>query len=142
MKHDIILYLLVMTAVTFAIRLLPLTLLRRPIKGRFLSSFLYYVPYVTLAVMTFPAIVEATQVPAAGAAALVAGIALVVRGEPFSGFGCLLSCRVCYGICSLGMNGSRTLYVQKSRPCIFEMHGRLFLCIIFLHCQRIFAGRR
>lgn len=80
MKHDIILYLLVMTAVTFAIRLLPLTLLRRSIKGRFLSSFLYYVPYVTLAVMTFPAIVEATQVPAAGAAALVAGIALAWCG--------------------------------------------------------------
>ena len=61
MKHEMFLYILVMTAVTFAIRLLPLTLLRRPIRNRFLRSFLYYVPYVTLAVMTFPAIVEATQ---------------------------------------------------------------------------------
>lgn len=80
MTHDIAFYLLVMTAVTFAIRLLPLTLLRRPIKGRFLRSFLYYVPYVTLAVMTFPAIVDATQVPAAGASALAAGIVLAWCG--------------------------------------------------------------
>ncbi len=80
MKHDVVLYILVMTIVTFAIRLLPLTLLRRPIKNRFLRSFLYYVPYVTLAVMTFPAIVEATQVPAAGAAALLAGMALAWFG--------------------------------------------------------------
>ena len=80
MKHEMFLYILVMTAVTFAIRLLPLTLLRRPIRNLFLRSFLYYVPYVTLAVMTFPAIIEATQVPAAGAAALLAGIALAWYG--------------------------------------------------------------
>ena len=80
MKHDIVLYILVMTVVTLAIRLVPLTLLRRPIRNLFLRSFLYYVPYVTLAVMTFPAIIEATQVPAAGAAALLAGIALTWYG--------------------------------------------------------------
>ena len=80
MKHDIVLYILVMTVVTLAIRLVPLTLLRRPIKNRCLRSFLYYVPYVTLAVMTFPAIVEATQIPAAGGAALLAGIALAWVG--------------------------------------------------------------
>ena len=80
MKHDVFLYILVMTAVTLAIRLVPLTLLRRPIKSRFLRSFLYYVPYVTLAVMTFPAIVAATQMPAAGVAALLAGISLAWVG--------------------------------------------------------------
>lgn len=80
MKHDIFLYILVMTVVTLAIRLLPLTLLRRPIKSPFLRSFLYYVPYVTLAVMTFPAIVDATQVPAAGVAALFSGLVLAWRG--------------------------------------------------------------
>ena len=56
-------YILVMFAVSFAIRVLPLTLIRGEIKNRFFRSFLHYVPYVTLAVMTFPAIVEATQVP-------------------------------------------------------------------------------
>ena len=74
MKHNIYLYILVITVVTYLIRVLPLTLIRREIRNRFLRSFLYYVPYVTLAVMTFPAIIEATQTPISGAAALVAGI--------------------------------------------------------------------
>lgn len=80
MKHNIYVYLAVMAGVTFAIRVLPLTLIRRQIKNRFLRSFLYYVPYVTLAVMTFPAILYATQSPAAGGLALLAGIALAFRG--------------------------------------------------------------
>ena len=74
MTHNIYAYLAIMSAVTYAIRVLPLTLIRRQIKNRFLRSFLYYVRYVTLAVMTFPAIIDATQSPVAGAAALVIGI--------------------------------------------------------------------
>ena len=69
------LYILVMFLVSYAIRVLPLTLIRKPIRNQFIQSFLYYVPYVTLAVMTFPAIVNATQSPIAGALALVVGIA-------------------------------------------------------------------
>ena len=74
------LYILVAFAVIYAIRVLPLTLIRKPLRSRFLRSFLYYVPYVTLAVMTFPAIVEATQIPLAGAAALIAGAAVAFFG--------------------------------------------------------------
>lgn len=73
MTHNIYVYLAIMACVTYAIRVLPLTLIRKQIKNRFLRSFLYYVPYVTLAVMTFPAIVNATQSPIAGAAALIIG---------------------------------------------------------------------
>ncbi len=80
MKHNVYLYILVMFAVIYAIRVLPLTLVRRPIRNRFLRSFLYYVPYITLAVMTFPAIVEATQSPLAGVAALAVGIVLAWCG--------------------------------------------------------------
>ena len=56
MENNTYIYLALMVLVTFAIRVLPLTLIRKQIKNRFLQSFLYYVPYVTLAVMTFPAI--------------------------------------------------------------------------------------
>ena len=73
-------YIIGMCLITAAIRILPLLILRRPIKSRFLRSFFYYVPYVTLSVMTFPAIVNATQSPLAGAAALVLGIALAWIG--------------------------------------------------------------
>ena len=55
-------YIAVMAAVSYTIRVLPLTLIRKPIKNQFIQSFLYYVPYVTLAVMTFPAIIHATPV--------------------------------------------------------------------------------
>ncbi len=73
-------YIALMFGVTFLIRVLPMTLIRREIKSEFLKSFLYYVPYVTLAVMTCPAIIEATESPLAGAAALVAGILLAWFG--------------------------------------------------------------
>lgn len=80
MRYNTYLYILVMAAVTFVIRALPLTLIRRPIKSRLIRSFLHYVPYVTLAVMTFPAIVDATQSVWSGLAALLVGLVLAWFG--------------------------------------------------------------
>ncbi len=74
MNHSIFVYILVASAVSLLIRALPTTLLRGQIKNRFIRSFLYYVPYVTLAVMTFPAITEVTKNPVAGYLALIVGI--------------------------------------------------------------------
>ena len=73
MTHNIHVYILIMIAVTYAVRVLPLTLIRKPIKSRFIRSFLYYVPYVTLSVMTFPAILDTTGSPVAGLLALLCG---------------------------------------------------------------------
>ena len=75
-----LIYILIMIVVTNGIRVLPITLIRKPIKNRFIQSFLYYVPYVTLAVMTFPAIMEATQTPIAGLVALALGITAAFLG--------------------------------------------------------------
>jgi branched-subunit amino acid transport protein len=80
MRGNVYVYILVLTLVTYLIRLLPLTLIRREIRNTFLRSFLYYVPYVTLAVMPFPAILNATESPIAGAVALIAGILLAWFG--------------------------------------------------------------
>ena len=55
------LYIILMAVVTYLIRALPLTLIRREIKSPFIKSFLHYVPYATLAAMTFPAILHATD---------------------------------------------------------------------------------
>ena len=52
MNHNVYLYILVMAGVTYLIRLLPLTLIKKEIKNVYVKSFLYYVPYVTLSVMT------------------------------------------------------------------------------------------
>ena len=73
-------YIAVMFLVTYAIRALPMTLLKKPIQSRFVQSFLYYVPYVTLSVMTFPAILHATQSTISGGAALIIGIAAAYFG--------------------------------------------------------------
>ena len=80
MEHNIWIYLLIMAAVSYLIRMAPLALIRREITNRLLRSFLFYVPYATLAVMTFPAIMEATQKPVAGFCALIAGIVLAWKG--------------------------------------------------------------
>lgn len=73
-------YLAVMAGTIYIIRALPLVLLRRRIQNRFIRSFLYYVPYVTLAVMTFPAILSATGSVWSAWAALIAGIVLAWCG--------------------------------------------------------------
>ena len=75
------LYIAVMALTTYAIRVLPLTLIRKPIKSTFLRSFLYYVPYVTLAVMTFPAILYATNSVFSGLAGLVVAVLLAFFGK-------------------------------------------------------------
>ena len=81
MTHGIWIYIAVASAVTLAIKILPLTLIRGEIKNVKIRSFLHYVPYVTLAVMTFPAIIHATQSPISGGLALVAGIAAAWKGS-------------------------------------------------------------
>ena len=72
--HNVYIYILLMALVTYAIRVLPLTLIRKKIENKTIRSFLYYVPYVTLAVMTFPAIINSTKSPWTGTFALILGI--------------------------------------------------------------------
>lgn len=80
MQNNVYIYIAVMAIVTYLIRTLPLTLVRREIKNVYIRSFLYYVPYVTLSVMTFPSMMDATGSQWSGLAALVAGIFLAWKG--------------------------------------------------------------
>lgn len=75
----IYLYIFVMAGVTYLIRMLPLTLLQRPIKSRFVRSFLYYVPYTCLTAMTFPAILYATESPISAFVGLVTAIIMAIQ---------------------------------------------------------------
>lgn len=85
MKHDIYVYILLMSVTTILIRIIPLTLIRGEIKHPFLRSFLYYVPYVTLAVMTVPGIIYATKTPISGLCAfLVASVLAFLGGSMFN----------------------------------------------------------
>ena len=80
MKNNVYAYILVMAVTTYLIRVLPLTLIRKPIKNKFIRSFLYYVPYVTLSVMTFPSIITATSSIYSGAAGFLAALVLAFCG--------------------------------------------------------------
>lgn len=73
-------YIFAMALTTYLIRMLPMTIFRKPIRSRFLRSFLYYVPYACLTAMTFPAILSSTESMVSGAAALVVAVALAYRG--------------------------------------------------------------
>ncbi len=74
-------YVLVMALSTYAIRAVPLVLLKKPIQNRFLRSFLHYVPTACLAAMTFPAILTATDHLLAGAAGLAVGVLLALKKQ-------------------------------------------------------------
>lgn len=74
-------YIFTMALTTYLIRVLPLTIFRKPIRSRFLRSFLHYVPYACLTAMTFPAILSSTASILSGAAALMVAILLAYRGK-------------------------------------------------------------
>ena len=93
--HNTYIYIAIMFLVTFLIRVLPLTLIRKKITNKTLRSFLFYVPYVTLAVMTFPAILDATNSIWSGLAALIGGILLAYFGVSLFGVA-VISCIIVF----------------------------------------------
>ena len=56
MQHNYWIYLFIMFAVTYLVRVLPLVVFKKKITNRFVRSFLTYIPYAVLAAMTFPAV--------------------------------------------------------------------------------------
>ncbi len=75
-------YIAVMAAVTYLIRMLPFTLLRRQIRSRFVRSLLYYLPYAVLSAMTLPAIFYSTNDPITAIVGTAVALVLAYRGLP------------------------------------------------------------
>ena len=82
MSGNVYIYILVMAVVTYLVRMLPLTLMRKPIRSRFIRSFLHYVPFACLTAMTFPSILTSTSTLISGVAALVVAVVLAYRKKP------------------------------------------------------------
>jgi len=78
---SIYIYIFTMAITTYLVRMLPLTLFRKPIKSTFVRSFLHYVPYACLTAMTFPAILYDTEHMVSGAAALAVAVILALKGK-------------------------------------------------------------
>ena len=72
-----LIYLVVMAGVTYLVRMVPLVLVNKPIKNKYVLSFLYYVPYTVLSVMTVPAIFYATD---SYVSAIVGFVVAVIAG--------------------------------------------------------------
>lgn len=88
MNPNVYLYIVVMAVVTYLVRVLPFTLIRRQIHNRTIRSFLFYIPYVTLAVMTFPSILTATQTPLSAVGGLIVAVVLAWRGKSLFSVAC------------------------------------------------------
>lgn len=70
-----------MAGITYLIRMLPLVLVKKKIKNRFITSFLYYVPYSVLSVMTIPAIFYAADHMVSAAVGFAAAFVLAWHGK-------------------------------------------------------------
>lgn len=81
MNINVYIYILAMAATTYLVRALPLTLFKKPIRSRFLKSFLHYVPTACLTAMTFPAILYATDHKISGAVGLIAAVLLALKNK-------------------------------------------------------------
>lgn len=92
MRAEFLIYLIVMAAVTYLVRLLPMVLVRGKITNRFIKSFLYYVPYTVLSVMTIPAVFYSTSSPISAIVGVAVAITLAFLGKGLvtvAGFGAL-----------------------------------------------------
>lgn len=74
-------YVLVMFAVTYAVRVIPFLIFRKKIENRFVRSFLYYIPYTVLGAMTFPAVFYATNSFLTAVAGVIVALILAYRGK-------------------------------------------------------------
>ena len=91
---NIYMYIAAMALTTYLIRVLPMTLFRKPIRSRFLKSFLYYVPYACLSAMTFPGILTSTGNVISGASALIVAVILAYFGRSLITVALSSSCAV------------------------------------------------
>ncbi|MBO5060655.1 MAG: AzlD domain-containing protein [Clostridia bacterium] len=80
-ENNFWIYLLVMAGITYMIRMIPLVLIKRKIKNKFILSFLYYIPYTVLSVMTIPAIFCSTSSTLSAFAGFLAAVILAYFGK-------------------------------------------------------------
>lgn len=81
MSYNFWIYLLVMAGITYLIRMIPMVLIKNKIKNRFILSFLYYIPYTVLSVMTIPAIFYSTSSVVSALAGFLAALVTAYFGK-------------------------------------------------------------
>ena len=119
MQHNYWIYLFIMFAVTYLVRVLPLVVFKKKITNRFVRSFLTYIPYAVLAAMTFPAVFFAVDCIPAAAAGVVAGVIGTCGRQP------VYCCHFCQrsGLCPFAYSLNR---IQKQLNFILFCKIQLF----------------
>ena len=135
MQNNIFLYIAIMVGVTTLIRVLPLTLIQKEIKNRTLRSFLYYIPYLTLAVMTFPAILDATGSPISAWAACRGHCRCVDGEKPVFCVVGSVYCGVCAGTVFMLRNKK---FISVSQLISWKKRAGFSSDSLFLLCYQIF----
>lgn len=95
MNYKPLTYIIVMALCSYIIRALPITLVKKKIANKFIQSFLYYVPYITLSIMTFPAIIEAVTKPIVGIIGFIIAIILAYFNQSLIKVA-IISCTIVY----------------------------------------------
>ena len=97
MRQGFLIYLAVMAGVTYLVRMIPLVLIKKQIKNRFIISFLHYMPYSVLSVMTVPAIFFATSSIISAAIGFILAVTLAYFGKNLLtvAFGSCLGVLIC-----------------------------------------------
>ncbi len=94
MNVNFFIYLAVMAGVTYLIRVIPIILVKKEIQNRFILSFLYYMPYAVLSVMTIPAIFYATNYLVSGAVGFIVAVFLALKDKSLT----TVACCSCLGV--------------------------------------------
>lgn len=94
MNKSFLLYLVAMAGVTYLIRMIPFTLIRKKITSVYIKSFLNYVPYAVLGAMTFPYILYSTGDFKTSLAGTIAAFIAAYLNRPLievAGISCLVA---------------------------------------------------
>lgn len=93
--REFFIYLILMAASTYLIRVIPFVLVKNQIKNRTIRSFLYYIPYAVLTAMTIPAIFVATSSPISAVVGFVVAVLLALKGKSLTVVA-LIACAAVY----------------------------------------------
>lgn len=74
-------YLGIMAGSTYLIRAVPFVCVKQKIENSFLRSFLYYIPYAVLTVMTIPGVLYVTRSVWSALVGLLVAIVFALRGK-------------------------------------------------------------
>ncbi|MCQ2461394.1 MAG: AzlD domain-containing protein [Clostridia bacterium] len=79
--NTFLIYLAVTAGTTYLVRVVPMLLVKKEIENKFILSFLYYMPYAVLSVMTIPAIFTATNYIASAVVGFGVAVFLALKNK-------------------------------------------------------------